>query len=68
MGIIGFCMDVKKDTKIVECGLMAERQSEKLIVGAKQIRKGLNAGKVLQVYLAENADPAITEPLEARCQ
>ena len=61
-------MDAKKDTKIVECGLMAIRSPEKLIVGAKQIRKGLNADRISEVYLAENADPAITAPIEARCQ
>ena len=61
-------MDAKKDTKIVECGNMAENPMEKMIVGAKQIRKGLNAGKILRIYLAQNADPAITEPIEARCK
>ena len=61
-------MDAKKDTKIVKCGFMAENQPGKLIVGAKQIRKGLNAGNILRVYLAENADPGITEPIENRCK
>ena len=60
-------MDAKKDTKIAECGFVAKNDPEKLLVGAKQIRKGLNAGRILRVYLAKNADPAITEPIEARC-
>lgn len=60
-------MDAKKDSKIVECGTMAENHGDKLIVGAKQIRKGLNAGRIARVYLAQNADPAITEPIAARC-
>lgn len=38
------------------------------VVGAKQIRKALNAGKAQKVFLAKNADPAITEPLAAVCQ
>ena len=38
------------------------------VVGAKQIRKALNAGKAKKVFLAKNADPALTEPLEAVCQ
>lgn len=38
-----------------------------MAVGAKQIRKALQTGRVNRVYLAENADPAITEPLEAMC-
>lgn len=61
-------MDAKIEVKIVECGTMAEKHKGKVIVGAKQIRKGLNAGRVFQVYLAQNADPAITEPLVALCQ
>ena len=38
------------------------------VVGAKQIRKALNAGTARQVFLACNADPALTEPLKALCQ
>ena len=40
----------------------------KCVVGAKQIRKALNAGTAHRVFLARNADPAITEPLVALCQ
>lgn len=42
--------------------------SQPKVVGAKQIRKALNAGKARKVFLAKNADPAITEPLVAVCQ
>ena len=38
------------------------------VVGAKQIRKALNTGKAQKVFLAKNADPALTEPLAAVCQ
>ncbi len=61
-------MDTKKECKIVECGTMAEIPAGKVIVGAKQIRKALNAGRAKEVFLARNADPAITEPLEAQCK
>lgn len=40
----------------------------KKVVGAKQIRKALQAGRAQQVFLAENADPVLTEPLVALCQ
>ena len=40
----------------------------KTVVGARQIRKALNAGSANRVYLARNADPALTEPIEALCQ
>lgn len=61
-------MDTKMDLKIVECGNMAENYPDKLIVGAKQIRKSLKKGDVSTVFLAANADPAITEPLEEACR
>ena len=38
------------------------------MVGTKQLRKALENGRAKWVWLAENADPAITEPLEALCQ
>ena len=41
---------------------------EKLVVGAKQLRKALLGGRAHRVYLAKNADPAITEPLALLCQ
>ncbi len=47
---------------------MATLSSRKYVVGAKQIRKALTAGSAQQVFLAENADPAITEPLVVLCQ
>ena len=37
-------------------------------MGAKQLRKALNKGIARRVFLAKNADPAITEPLAALCQ
>jgi len=40
----------------------------KMVVGAKQLRKVLANGQARQVFLASNADPAITEPIEALCQ
>ena len=39
-----------------------------LVVGAKQLRKSLQKGVALQVLLAKNADPAITEPIAALSQ
>ena len=39
-----------------------------MVVGAKQLRKALASGRARSVFLAENADPAITEPLAALCQ
>ncbi len=47
---------------------LADLQGRKVIVGAKQIKKALAAGQTNQVFLAENADPALTEPIAALCR
>ena len=41
--------------------------SERMVVGAKQLRKALISGSAYRVYLAKNADPGITEPLQNLC-
>ena len=45
-----------------------EIAAHRVVVGAKQLRKALLSGSAQQVYLARNADPAMTEPLCALCQ
>ena len=61
-------MDTKKDSRIPKCGGFPNIQESKMIVGSKQLRKALASGRARRVYLAENADPAITEPIEAMCR
>ena len=48
--------------------LLSELSQSQTVVGAKQLRKALGKGIARRVYLAENADPAITEPLAALCE
>ena len=67
MRIIVFCMDTTKDKMTLECGSLGQIPRDQMIVGAKQLRKALRAGRVRQVYLAVNADPAVTEPLALAC-
>ena len=43
------------------------RPGVKIVVGAKQLKKALAKGCAKVVFLAENADPAVTEPLEELC-
>ena len=47
---------------------LKEISRKKMVVGAKQIRKALVNGRTTRVYLAGNADPAITEPIALMCQ
>ena len=41
--------------------------AEKRVVGVKQSRKAIREGRARRVYLASDADPAITEPIRAEC-
>lgn len=65
--IICACMDTKKDSRIPQCGSLPDLSKERMVVGAKQLRKALSSGRAQHVFLAENADPAITEPIAAVC-
>ena len=60
-------MDTKKDSRIPQCGSLPDLSKERIVVGAKQLRKALASGHARSVFLAENADPAITEPIAAVC-
>ena len=61
-------MDTKKDSRIPQCGSLPDLSRERIVVGAKQLRKALKNDRALCVFLAENVDPAITEPLAQMCE
>ena len=67
MRIIQTCMDTMKECTIPECGDVPDLTDCKTVVGIKQLRKALLKGHAGYVYLAKDADPAITEPLLALC-
>ena len=58
---------MKKNSKIPQCGVLPNLSGKRVVVGSKQLRKALLSGRARYVFLAENADPAITEPLEVMC-
>jgi len=60
-------MDKKKDCKIPQCGGFPDLTGRRVVVGAKQLKKAVRAGRTRYVFLAENADPAVMEPLAALC-
>ena len=60
-------MDKTKDCRIPKCGVPKNLSEMNLVVGAKQLKKAVKAGRAKVVFLAENADPAVTEPLEKLC-
>ena len=60
-------MDKKKDCKIPKYGVLENLSAREIVAGTKQLKKAVKAGRARYVFLAENADPAVTEPLEALC-
>ena len=60
-------MDKRKDCRIPKCGRLPNLAEMNLVVGAKQLKKAVKAGRVRYVFLAENADPTVTEPLAELC-
>lgn len=60
-------MDKTKKSRIPQCGAERNLDGRKIVVGSKQLRKALRDGRAECVFLAENADPAITEPIEEMC-
>ena len=61
-------MDTQKDVVMALSQVTEELTKSNFVVGAKQLKKALKNGKACQVFLACNADPAITEPIAALCQ
>ena len=60
-------MDNKKECTIDECGMLPDLSDKKIAVGRKQLRKALQSGRAKYVFLAKNADPAITAPIAEAC-
>ena len=60
-------MSTQKSIDTLNAAELAVLERGNRLVGAKQIRKAVSAGNAQQVFLAENADPASTEPIEKLC-
>ena len=48
--------------------MLEELKTARRVVGMKQLKKALAAGEVKKVFLAEDADPALTTPLRTLCE
>lgn len=60
-------MDMKKKHKNPDRGELPDLSRQRLAVGAKQLKKAVRGGCARCVYLAKNADPALTQPLADLC-
>ena len=47
--------------------MLDELKTQRKVVGVKQLRKSLKSGQVVRAFIAANADPRLTEPLEEEC-
>ena len=55
-------------SKIPQYGTLPDLSRMRVVVGTKQLNKAVNSARARYVFLAENADPAVTEPLAALCE
>ena len=48
--------------------MLDELKTQRKVVGIKQLRKALKDGLIIRAYIAENADPQLTQPIEDACK
>ena len=48
--------------------MLEELRSSEKVIGAKQSRRAIRDGLAHRVFLACDADPALTEPLASQCE
>ncbi len=48
--------------------MLSELQHAAKVVGVKQVRRALSDGRAKRLYLAQDADPQLTQPLERQAQ
>ena len=61
-------MDTQNDVIMAISQVTEELAKSKFVVGVKQLKKALKNGNARRVFLACNADPAVTEPIAALCR
>lgn len=47
--------------------MLTELTNQAKVVGAKQVKRAVEAGTARKVFLAGDADPRVTEPVAALC-
>lgn len=60
-------MDTQNEVTMATEQVLAQISGQRVVAGAKQLRKALQNGQAGKVFLACNADPVITEPLLQLC-
>ena len=47
--------------------MLTELTASEKVVGVKQLKKALRDGKAAKVFMAQDADPKLTEPIAEAC-
>jgi len=47
--------------------MLTQLSQNQSVVGAKQVKRALEAGRAVKVFLADDADPRITGPIASAC-
>ena len=61
-------MDKKEDYVLPSSGALPDPARGRVVVGAKQLKKALLRRTAKEIYLALDADPAVTASLAAMCE
>lgn len=61
-------MDTQNDMVRADRKMLEDLRRCKAVVGIKQLKKALASGVARRVFLAEDADPALTEPIAELCR
>lgn len=61
-------MDKKEDYVLPSSGPFPDPAQSRVVVGAKQLKKALLRRTAKEIYLALDADPAVTAPIAALCE
>ena len=48
--------------------MLTELSNAPRVVGAKQVRRALEAGRGLRVFLADDTDPRVSQPVADICE
>ena len=48
--------------------MLNELKTGSRVVGAKQVKRAIDSASAVRVFLAADADPKVTEPVELLCQ
>ena len=48
--------------------MLSELKQGPKVVGVKQTKRAINDGRAVRVFLAEDADPRVTDPIAVLCE